>query len=161
MAHLAVIGNDRLGPVAEVSTRERCIALYPGSSPGRASSLRCSAASARQASQSRSLSPAIARRATAGLHCSAASARQASFPHPSQRGGRAPKPLKPSQSKQKRACRAVARRAKAGWAPFWGLRGCGIWSKDRPAREGNPRSWLRGRAARAPFFCAQNPVRET
>ncbi len=36
--------------------------------------------------------------------------------------------------------------------PFWGFRGCGIWSKDRPAREGNPRSWLKGRAARAPFF---------
>jgi hypothetical protein len=25
------------GPVAEVSTREQCIALHPGSSPGRAS----------------------------------------------------------------------------------------------------------------------------
>jgi len=34
------IGDDRIGPVAEVSTREQCIALYPGSNPGRASSLR-------------------------------------------------------------------------------------------------------------------------
>jgi hypothetical protein len=40
MARLNVMGNDRLGPVAEESTRERCIALYPGSSPGRVSSLR-------------------------------------------------------------------------------------------------------------------------
>src|SRR6266542_3272275 len=50
MAHCAVIGDDRRGPVAEASTREQCNALYPGSNPGRASSLRCFAASARQAS---------------------------------------------------------------------------------------------------------------
>jgi len=40
MAHRATIGDDRHGPVAEASTREQCIALYPGSNPGRASSLR-------------------------------------------------------------------------------------------------------------------------
>jgi len=34
------MGNDRFGPVAEASTREQCIALYPGSNPGRVSSLR-------------------------------------------------------------------------------------------------------------------------
>jgi hypothetical protein len=35
-----VIGDDCRGPVAEASTREQCNALYPGSNPGRASSLR-------------------------------------------------------------------------------------------------------------------------
>src|SRR4051812_35134081 len=40
MVHRAVIGDDGLGPVAEASTREQCIALYPGSNPGRASTLR-------------------------------------------------------------------------------------------------------------------------
>src|SRR5215207_9451773 len=40
MAHRAVIGDDCRGPVAEATTRERCNALYPGSNPGRASSLR-------------------------------------------------------------------------------------------------------------------------
>jgi hypothetical protein len=29
--------HDAIGPVAEVSTQEQCIALHPGSSPGRAS----------------------------------------------------------------------------------------------------------------------------
>src|SRR5271169_6505578 len=65
MAGPAAIGNDRLGPVAEVSTQERCNALYPGSSPGRVSSLRCSAASARQASGGEGCR-AVARRAKAG-----------------------------------------------------------------------------------------------
>src|SRR5216683_6487943 len=56
----------------KASTREQCIALYPGSNPGRASSLRCAAASARQASprsaSQRQASPcrAVARRAKAG-----------------------------------------------------------------------------------------------
>src|SRR5215213_1902817 len=40
MVHRAVIGDDGRGPVAEATTRERCNALYPGSNPGRASSLR-------------------------------------------------------------------------------------------------------------------------
>jgi len=40
MVHRAVIGHDCRGPVAEASTREQCNALYPGSNPGRASSLR-------------------------------------------------------------------------------------------------------------------------
>jgi hypothetical protein len=40
MAHGSVIGDDLFGPVAEASTREQCNALYPGSNPGRASSLR-------------------------------------------------------------------------------------------------------------------------
>jgi len=31
VAHRGVIGDDRRGPVAEASTREQCIALYPGS----------------------------------------------------------------------------------------------------------------------------------
>jgi len=34
------IGHDHGGPVAEASTREQCIALHPGSNPGRVSSLR-------------------------------------------------------------------------------------------------------------------------
>jgi hypothetical protein len=38
MAGARRIGDDRPGPVAEASTREQCIALYPGSNPGRASS---------------------------------------------------------------------------------------------------------------------------
>jgi hypothetical protein len=29
--------HDAVGPVAEVSTQEQCIALHPGSNPGRAS----------------------------------------------------------------------------------------------------------------------------
>src|SRR5882724_6546981 len=33
-------------------------------------------------------------------------------------------------------------KSEGGMRPFWGLRGYGIWSKDRPAREGNPRSGL-------------------
>src|SRR5689334_25165812 len=40
MVHRAVIGDDDCGPVAEATTREQCNALYPGSNPGRASSLR-------------------------------------------------------------------------------------------------------------------------
>jgi hypothetical protein len=40
MVQFAAIGDDRCGPVAEASTREQCNALYPGSTPGRASSLR-------------------------------------------------------------------------------------------------------------------------
>src|SRR6185312_4414084 len=40
MVHRAVIGDDCRGPVAEASTREQCNALYPGSNPGRASTLR-------------------------------------------------------------------------------------------------------------------------
>src|ERR1700730_17790960 len=37
MADHDLIGDGCHGPVAEASTREQCIALYPGSNPGRAS----------------------------------------------------------------------------------------------------------------------------
>src|SRR6266496_5306082 len=72
MVHRAVIGNDCRGPVAEATTREQCNALYPGSNPGRASTLRrCAASGGTPATQPPRLSPegglpAVARRAKAG-----------------------------------------------------------------------------------------------
>ena len=66
MARPGSIGNDRIGPVAEWPTRGRCNVLFPGSSPGRASSLRCSAASARQANCGEGCR-AVARKSVGGL----------------------------------------------------------------------------------------------
>src|SRR5882762_11978648 len=40
MTEPEIIGKDRLGPVAEASTRQWCNTVYPGSIPGRASNLR-------------------------------------------------------------------------------------------------------------------------
>ena len=99
-----MIGNDRLGPVAEATTRERCIVLYPGSNPGRASSLRLlrklRLGKPRRSEGCRD----VARRAKSGV----------GQPFPPHRTAAQNSPI----------CRLMAR--------FWGFRGCGIWSKDHP-----------------------------
>src|SRR5438046_5306754 len=63
MVHRAAIGDDCRGPVAEATTREQCNALYPGSNPGRASSLRW----LRQFRLGKPASRTLARRAAAGF----------------------------------------------------------------------------------------------
>src|SRR5258708_4130906 len=96
----------------KASTRERCIALYPGSNPGRASSLRCSAATARRAIAGEGRL-AVARRAKADA---AAQLRLG----------------KPAMA------RGLPRRSPKGEggliAPLKAFRSCGIWSKDTRAQ---------------------------
>src|ERR1700743_3643534 len=41
-------------------------------------------------------------------------------------------------------------------APFWGLRGSGIWSKDPSRARPSSRCTPKGRAKSAPFFCADS-----
>src|ERR1700759_1232783 len=41
-------------------------------------------------------------------------------------------------------------------APFWGLHGLGIWSKTPTRARGSLTQELKGRAASAPFFCADS-----
>src|ERR1700676_1625608 len=83
----------------KASTREQCIALYPGSNPGRASSLRC-------------LAPPQLEERRPGF---AASAGRAGLPRRSPKGG----PDKAFKG-QTSPCPAVARRAKAGKMPVDG-----------------------------------------
>src|ERR1700761_576001 len=43
-------------------------------------------------------------------------------------------------------------------APFWGLRGSGIWSKDPSRARPSSRCTPKGRAKSAPFFCADSAL---
>src|ERR1700728_4257060 len=128
----------------KASTREHCTALYPGSNPGRASSLR---------------SLCELRLGKAATHLSQRSERRLPRHSPKGSGGLDP-PLGYAWRGQPATylpckCRLTAR--------FWGFRGCEIWSKDRLRARACLTQCLEGRAECAPFFCAYFPaaIRET
>ncbi|SHN69507.1 hypothetical protein SAMN05444170_1563 [Bradyrhizobium erythrophlei] len=68
-----------------------------------------------------------------------------------------------AESQPTRPRLAIARRAKAGkWrlmVLYWGFRGRGIWSKDRP-RAAITRFWLGDARNARPFFVPDFPARE-